>query len=536
VCDVLVVGSGAGGVSAAFPLVEAGLAVRLLDFGNRDDVYAPLIPERTFSELRRTDPQQHRYFLGDHLEGVAFGAVSPGAQLTPPRQHVVRDTESATPVLTESFPPLESLAAGGLAAAWGAGCPPFTDPDLTGFPVSHAELAPCYEAIAARIGVSGARDDLLPFFGELAALLPAVEIDGNARCVLEQYERRRALMHRRGFHLGRPRLAMLSRDLGGRSATAYRDMDFWSDAGRSVYRPQWTLDEMRPRANFAYRPGLLVESFAELPDGTVEVRARGRDGGPLERHRARAVVLAAGTLGTARIVLRSLDRYDVRIPVLCNPHTYAPMVNLRMLGKRPEERRHSLAQLCFLYARDGAAEKATVGHLFTYRSLLGFKLVRESPLAYAEGMEIIRLVTPSFAIAVIQHADEPTDAKYCVLRHGRDGGPDVLEIRYALSPAEQASCDQAERAILSCFRSLGCVCIRRAHPGNAASAHQAGTFPMSTEERELTTTPDGLLRGTRRVYVADGSTFPRLPSKGLTFTLMANAHRIGVGLRDRLRS
>ncbi len=533
--DVLVVGSGAAGVNAAYPLAEAGLAVRLLDFGNRDEVYAPLVPDRSFAEIRRSDPRQDRYFLGDRLEGVTFGTVSPGAQLTPPRQHVVRDTERLTPVLTDSFPPLESLGAGGLAATWGAGCPPFTAPDLAGFPITHADLAPCYETVATRIGISGARDDLLPFFGELEAMQPPPALDDNARRVLAEYERRRAQAGRHGFYLGHPRLALLTRELRGRAATTYRDMEFWSDAGRSVYRPQWTLDELRGFSGFAYRDGLLVERFRESAEGLVEVEARRRDG-ERERHRARALVLAAGTLGSARIVLRSLDRYDVRVPVVCNPHTYAPMVNLRHLGKAPVEARHSLAQLCFAWSPRGPAGSATVGHLFTYRSLLGFKLVREAPLAHREGMEIIRLLMASFAIAVIQHADEPTDAKFCALRHGTDGGPDVLEIRYALSPAERRSCDEAERAILASFRRLGCACIRRAHPGDAASAHQAGTLPMSVEERELTTTPEGRLRGTRSVYVADGAVFPRLPSKGLTFTLMANAQRVGAGLRDRLRS
>ena len=34
--------------------------------------------------------------------------------------------------------------------------------------------------------------------------------------------------------------------------------------------------------------------------------------------------------------------------------------------------------------------------------------------------------------------------------------------------------------------------------------------------------------------LVDGSVFPRLPSRGLTFTMMANADRIGRRIRDRL--
>ena len=52
---------------------------------------------------------------------------------------------------------------------------------------------------------------------------------------------------------------------------------------------------------------------------------------------------------------------------------------------------------------------------------------------------------------------------------------------------------------------------------------------------ELSCAPDGRLRGTRAVYLGDGSVFPWLPAKGLTFTLAANADRVGTQLAERLR-
>jgi choline dehydrogenase-like flavoprotein len=58
---------------------------------------------------------------------------------------------------------------------------------------------------------------------------------------------------------------------------------------------------------------------------------------------------------------------------------------------------------------------------------------------------------------------------------------------------------------------------------------------MTTERRDLTCDLDGRLRGTSAVHVVDGSLFPRLPSRGLTFTMMAQADRIGGLVRDELR-
>src|SRR5205085_191951 len=130
VFDVIVVGSGASGVHAAYPLVEAGCKVAMLDVGNEDTVYGPLIPQTSFVDIRRSDPQQHRYLLGDRLEGIPVGAVGTGPQITPPRQYVVRDAAALAPKLSAGFSPLESLALGGLGGAWGAVSFPFIDEEL----------------------------------------------------------------------------------------------------------------------------------------------------------------------------------------------------------------------------------------------------------------------------------------------------------------------------------------------------------------------------------------------------------------------
>ena len=58
--------------------------------------------------------------------------------------------------------------------------------------------------------------------------------------------------------------------------------------------------------------------------------------------------------------------------------------------------------------------------------------------------------------------------------------------------------------------------------------HYAGTLPMRLRpEAKYETDSGGLLFGSRRVHVVDAALFPRLPSKNLTFTIMANALRIG---------
>jgi choline dehydrogenase-like flavoprotein len=58
-----------------------------------------------------------------------------------------------------------------------------------------------------------------------------------------------------------------------------------------------------------------------------------------------------------------------------------------------------------------------------------------------------------------------------------------------------------------------------------ASVHYSGTLPMSEEPKPHTLSPNCRSHDFENLYFVDGTCFPFLPSKNLTFTLMANAAR-----------
>jgi choline dehydrogenase-like flavoprotein len=534
--DVIIVGSGPGGVNAAVPLVEAGRKVLLLDYGNQDRRYAPLIPNKPFSEIRASDPGQHRYFLGDRFEGVPFGPVRVGAQLTPPRMHILADAAARIPVHTDGFSVSLSLAQGGLGAGWSAGVFPFTDDELADAGLRLADMQPHYDAVAERIGVAGDHDDLEGSLPSSPSMMPALDLDTSSEVVLVRYRKVRAALNAQGFFLGRTRLAVCTRRHRGRGPEGYHDMAYWADMDRSIYRPQWTLEELRERAGFTYLDRRFVRGFAEA-DGRVHVSAVHADSGAEETHEGAALVLAAGTVGSAWLVLRSLQRYDTPVPLLCNAYAYVPTINLGMLGRTPRDRRQSLAQLTALVRIPGSGSPGRVvqAQLFSYRSLLTFKLMKESPLAYRESLRVLRLLIPNLAVLGIHHADRPASGKRCALRRGAGNAPDRLEITYRPSAEEERMHVEDERAVLRGFRRLGCLPLKAVRPGHGASLHYAGTFPMVPDgDDPLTCEVDGRLRATRAVYLADGSIFPWIPPKGLTFNLMAHADRVGVLLARRL--
>ncbi len=530
--DFIVVGSGATGSMAAQTLAERGASVLILDGGRHDERYAGLIPPKSFVDIRREEEEQHRYFLGDKFESAAYRKIAPGAQLTPPREFIVAAVEELLKIHSDSFAPVESLARGGLASGWGLHCGVYSDAELERASLPAAEMRDAYQIVADRIGISGAAgDDARPYtYGDLHGIQPPLPLDPTAALMEGRYARRRAALNARGYYLGRPALALLSQPKDGRGASELRDMDFYDDAELAAWRPAITLDELAARANVAYASNALMTRFEERDSG-VDAVVLDIDGGEERRYSGRRLVLACGALGTARVVLRSLPAAGVRLPLLCNSYTYMPCIVPRRIGRAMPERNNSLVQLALFHDADGKQHDIAVGTIFSYRSLMLFRLLRETPLNVRDARIFMQYLLSGLLIAGIDHPQAQSDGKRLWLEADASSlTGDALAIAFDLTAGERARYDKREGGYARALRSLGAWPVKRVRPPLGSSIHYAGTLSFTTDERPFTLSESGRLRGTSNVFVADGSGFTFLPAKGLTLSLMANAHRIAAGL------
>ena len=113
-----------------------------------------------------------------------------------------------------------------------------------------------------------------------------------------------------------------------------------------------------------------------------------------------------------------------------------------------------------------------------------------------------------------------------------DDAPDdiaaPLLVQYTPPADEPGRLKRELRRIRKALRMLGCVVppfMTHIRP-MGASVHYAGTLPMTTVPTPFTTSRDGRSHDFDNLFFVDGTTFPFLPAKNVTFTLMANAARI----------
>lgn len=523
--DYVVVGSGCSGAMAAQTLVEAGKHVTMLDVGDREDVYRTLIPDKSFTDIRKTEQEQYRYLLGDALEGVGWGKVGKGEQITPPRRHIMHSAQIYATTRSDTFFPLESLGYGGLGISWGLQCWEYSPLDLKAAGMDVARMQQAYETVSSRIGISATRDDAAPYtLGSLQTFQDSPVMDANHRLIYQKYTARQKSFNDLGFFLGRTPLALITKDLPGRKKYAYKELDYYSDSDQSAWRPWITVNALKKKPNFTYIANHLVVSFTEK-GGVVDISCLETPSNNPVTVRCRKLILATGALGSARIVLRSFPKKGVRLPLLCNPYTYIPCLQPRMLGRTIGDKKLGFAQLSLFFDPQKKQSDFSVASLYGYHALMLFRIIRQIPLNFADGRAIMRYLMSGLEIMGVHHPDSFSDDKFLELTtdHATPTG-DVLQATYKLSEQEKTTFAERERQFIKALRQMQTFALKKMDPGYGASVHYGGTLPFSDRDRAYALHPSGRLYGTKHVYVTDSSGFTYLPAQGLTFSLLANAH------------
>jgi choline dehydrogenase-like flavoprotein len=525
--DVTVVGSGASGVHFALSVLRKGGTVRMLDVGRQGR--APVLPDANLNGLKERLPDPVEYFLGPRAEAVLLPGVNDEYYGIPPSKDYVFDRPEGFGHTSSGFAPLFSFARGGLGEVWTGGCYPLNAEEMADFPFPHGELARQYDEIARRIGVTGETDDLARFMPVHDHLQPPLRLDAHSARLMAAYARARDKLNRAGAYVGRTRVATLSRPIGARQPCDYLGRCLWGCPSGSLYTPSQTLRECQGYPGFEYVPGFAVSHLRIGSGGRVSgVVGTALETGAEQEFPADRVALAAGALLSTKIFLASMVRESgraVRLPGLMdNRQLLVPFVNLGMIGESfsPDTYQYHLLGMGI----ESASPRDYVhGQITTLKTALVHPLIQRLPLDLATSTFLFRAVHAALGLVNVNFRDTRRDGSFVELSN--EPAP-KLRIHYTPAGDEPGRIRDALRRVKRTLFSLNCV----VPPGMVhmrpmgASVHYAGTLPMTRDAAPLTTTPHGRSRDFENLFLVDGATFPFLPAKNITFTLMANAARI----------
>jgi choline dehydrogenase-like flavoprotein len=500
----------------------------MLDVGNSGR--APVRPAESLNGLKQHLEDPANYFLGPRFESLILpdhGAEYYG--FPPSKLHVFREHRSFRQQ-SKGFAPLVSFAGGGLAEVWTGGCYPFNDEELAQFPFGYSELGPFYGEVARRIGLSGTIDDLTQFFPVHDGIMDPLTLDAHSERLLSSYRANSGYFNGKlSTYLGRARVAAISRDHAGRKACDYSGRCLWGCPQEAFYTPAITLRECRTWPTFEYHSGLYVDHFRADAGGKIGSVVAHDAAGSEHEFPVGRLVLAAGTLCSTGIFLESIRRDTGKSPelggLMDNRQVLMPFVNLGMLGKQFQAESYQYHQVA-IGVRPPVALDYVHGLVTTLKTALIHPLVQNLPFDLGTSAAVFRNLHAALGLVNINCSDYRRPENRITLEQSSQGRRLLIQYQPAADEPERLKGIQAHFRKL--LWKLGCFApppMTHVRP-MGASVHYAGVLPMSTTVAPWTCTRECRSNDFENLYFVDGTTFPFLPAKNLTFTLMANAARV----------
>jgi len=414
-----------------------------------------------------------------------------------------------------------SVARGGFSTVWGASVLPYNERDLERWPISSTDLQPHYEAVLRWMPLMAKPDELESLYPIHTGSPNPVRLSRPANQILGWMTQRRQALRSSGFNFGHSRVAMRS------ESCTECGFCLHGCAYGLIYTAADTLAALRQSPDFEYIPGIAVDRLEESPSG---VAILGREVGSKQAWSIQAdrVFLGAGVLPTARIALESVGRFDQAVRMLDSHYTVMPMVSLRSSPGIEDDRLHTLCQLFLEIDDPGISRHNIHSQLYTYNSLFLDEFTTKAmgllPKIPGSRRHLLSRLMVGFTYL---HSDD-SGGLQMRLRRGDGSSGGRLEVDIVGNPATARIQDKIAWKLLRHAGQLGLApllpLIEKTMPGRGY--HNGGTFPMAPKPEGSQSDILGRPFGWQRIHVVDSSVFPTIPAATITFTAMANAHRI----------
>lgn len=481
-CDVLVVGSGAGGATFAHALAREGKRVLLLERGQRlsapetgRDEQTMLIDKAPYDDRAiDVNGRERRLYMGGVLGG---GTSLYGAALMRPSQ--------------DDFHPGQS---------YNGRLPRF----LHDWPISYETLAPYYSEAEKLFGVAGNGDSFgvlrRPVEGYPLPPLPLHPVNGR----LMEVSRRQGLEPFRLPLAIDPRRCLRCEACPGHLCP--------NEARTSAAQ----LIERQPDVDVLtnVEAEQLVLDGKGQPDG---VQAVDRSTGRRDVYRAHRYVLAAGAIGSPLLLQRS----GLTHPLIGrNYMMHLSPVVLGIFARRLGADQGFIKQVGysdFYFGVKGFAHKMGLVQSLPVPGPLMLKKAASRFLPRALLSMLRARLLP--LVGIIE--DLPNPENRIFWNHGKP------TLQHAFSPYDQERGKQLARVTARVLKAAGVAfCLSSQFGSQEHVAHQCGTLRFGVDPRHAVLDPDCRLFGHPNVFVVDGSFMPTSLGVGPALTIMANALRV----------
>lgn len=514
-----IIGSGLTGLSVAYALLSAGKKVVMLDGGTTLEKSTNNHAQTLAQKPAWQWTEDEKAFFTNGVESSTSGVKE---------KKLFGSNFSSRPAASQPFEKrnsafYSSVAQNGLGNIWGAGLMPMHENDMHDWPIAYRDLTEHYKAVLNFMPLSGQNDALeqdFPLFNKPNRH----PLSRQTRTLLARAEKHKEKLGAHGFQIGASRLAA-SFD-GGTGAFECQNcgMCMYGCPYGVLYTGSSTFAEFLQHKNFSYLPNVIVQKIER--DGTQKtIHVTDHNGSHLPSIPAKSVFVATGPFATTRIMLRSLGLYDRPVIVKTSEQFYMPMLSLQGFSNIDQEDKHTMCQ-SFMELLSPEVSPFFVhfsiyGHNDLYRKAIKNLLSPIFPLV--DPFVNIALSRLYFMFCYLHSDHSPT-----IVAQLENTTKKALILQGVPNAEAGKTLKKIKKSLRSVAPQLGLLSVPlykgQRLPG--AANHSGGSFPMSTSPSMLETDLLGQIPGFDGVHIVDSSVFPSITATTMTYSVMANAHRI----------
>jgi choline dehydrogenase-like flavoprotein len=511
-----VIGSGPAGAACASALLARGANVLMLDAGiqlesDRAKIVSDLSQKKS-SDWPGDEVAKVHGDNGTDVKGLPhkrlFGSDFP-----------YRESETKIPWRAQDVGLSPSLGLGGLSNVWGATMLPLRASDISDWPIQLPDLDEHYRAVTQIMEFAGKHDGLEELFPLPMADPVALKPSRQAELLLGNLECHRDALRGRGWHFGQSRVAVRAADSSRGPGCVYCGCCITGCVYGCIYNAAFTVRDLQANANFRYERDVIVTRLREEA-GKVTIEGVHRVTGAPLVFEAQRVYLGAGVIPTAQIVLRSQGAFDQPLVLRDSQYFLFPIIMKHGVRDVDREALYTLSQAFIELSQ--IARRAVHLQVYTYSDTIA-AAIRSSlgPLKmFARQLQGRLLVVQGYL-----HSDESPSIQMTLKR---DGQKDFLQLDAVPNPETSPAIKKVLRELLNQRGAIGGFAVpamlQVAQPGRGF--HCGGSLPMRAQPGKFETDLLGRPSGWSRIHVVDASVLPTVPATTITFSVMANSHRI----------
>lgn len=514
--DVIVVGTGLGALGTTLALVEAGVCPLVLDVGAE----LPADLEGLRTRLSSIPPSE----WAD--EDVLKLSANTSAKRTGVPRKLVLGSDYFYG--TEPQLPPHSFALGGFSAGWGAAFLPPDRGDIAEWPIKHEDLLRHARLALSHVNISEPDDGLTPFFPKLSLSSgQPLKLGRDQESLLNGLQKATKKTGLSKMAYGQSRLMTHASSSQLPRGTECRKCGFCMSGCvyGAIFDAGAMFRSLAAAGKISLRRGERVHSFQEYRD-RVEVRSVSSFTQKESLFVCRRLFLAAGTVESTRIVVRSVAPETTYVDIMRPGGAVIPVISKRrLLSDWPNTNTQSSVFLemvdskvseHWIHTQLGPSNELLLGKL----GLTKFgRNARQAKFRWA--------IFESLAVALVNlHSDHGSRYR---MHFGSDGQASVVRTELIYSAEARRKAKRALRSVRKSLRDAGLFSLRplEKNSSKAAGYHLGGSLPMRDEPKSpLDTDSLGRPQGCEKVHVVDASVFTSLPGTTIGVVILANAHRI----------